>query len=210
MDLLRKVSSFRMAEHVFGGSSKRWISPTCRDHFKFSITTQSDDNGKESVGRCTGNDRSAARSGRSPDAVEADERADVVKAAVDALGSGLGEPGGDLPCTDAGRTGGQAMFLGGNSDDPLDTPVPEAASWARCLRQISVTPERVHKTATARALRVCLGPTEGPPHLTGPTEGPQHMTGPAGDFSGIWCGTPGVYAREETTAREGLQARTVP
>ncbi|MFI7448271.1 hypothetical protein ACIBQX_12295 [Nonomuraea sp. NPDC049714] len=25
-------------------------------------------------------------------------------------------------------------------------------------------------------------------------------------FSVIWCGTPGVYAREETTAREGPQA----
>ncbi|GII76428.1 hypothetical protein Sru01_14100 [Sphaerisporangium rufum] len=32
----------------------------------------------------------------------------------------------------------------------------------------------------------------------------------APDFSGIWRGTPGVYAREETTAREGLQARAVP
>jgi hypothetical protein len=28
-------------------------------------------------------------------------------------------------------------------------------------------------------------------------------------FSVIWRGTPGVYAREETTAREGPQARAV-
>ncbi|MFC5825138.1 ImmA/IrrE family metallo-endopeptidase [Nonomuraea insulae] len=84
----------------------------------------------------------------------------------------------------------QRASSSGKSDRP--TLVRLAAeyrtSWSLTLRQArtaeAITPREEKK------LRAC------PPTFA--------------EFSEIWRGTPGVYAGEEATAREGLQARAVP
>lgn len=52
-------------------------------------------------------------------------------------------------------------------------------------------------------------PTGCSARLVGEYSGQATCTGGTGQFIENWRGTPGAYAREETTAREGRQARAV-
>lgn len=71
-------------------------------------------------------------------------------------------------------------------------------------RRASHAPAMVDTETSITAIHA--PPPGGSPSSTGPMACVQYASG---IFSGIWRGTPGVYAREEMTAREGLQARAV-